>query len=695
VKVIQQENSLILVRTKPNGKLSNINLSSVYKLHNWGSLTDQMINYCSGKSDRTISTWVCRIVNPISIVIDTLSLKALPNNSFEWELFIRHWYGIQISSSKLKSSLSTRVSSWNSSVQPFLEYIQQRGIIPLDVIIPKMKPVSESVKNSSFTLNLISDSDPVKITAYQNINKLLAPISLSRTDAEYLDEVYYELGKRRDKLHECLHLYWKSIKTHYDFGKERLALVNKEDIRNRVETDGFYTLSRISGTNEAAYLRRRSKPIDTDSFSHILFILKSEYGQVLLSEFSQTKMLPSRRVFMANYGAIDSMLPKLQIESASSVKIIDRIDWCLGCLSNKDVSFIVALLMMLNPKFTFESLLNCRISDKNGKALLESVESGKSFSIEKARAKSIKKESLNELSIEIIETILEMTEEKRDSVDRAIHKRLFLTASKQSKNFVAATESIVIGWLTGRGKAVARRPTSTSLAESFPSLAEYDLNQKGAISHSKIRTTEGVLEWFRTGSIKAASKILGNSKKVALDHYIPKELVSAFNARKVRLFQNLLIVAATENEDYMLDAVDFNTEAELHRFIMNMIDVNGENKNPLIDYLKNSALNQNGNKPSVGELIPSISEQALISLYVYRESALQNNISAEALAKVDDGIGVSPLAFINLSSHISMALKNHVDLEMRSAHEVALAASIKYSTKVNWGDLLLNKEILI
>lgn len=690
MKAVLKENSLFMVRKKPNGRIGKIDLRSISNIVDWHTLTDQMINYCSGKAEPTISTWINKIVAPISLVIDAMSLKRLPRSSGQWEVFIRTWYGTLITTNELKASLETRVKIWNSSIKPFLEHLQMRDVIPLDIIIPPMKAVGQNVNNSSFKINLIGESEPVKISSKESIDKILTPVSLSRTDAEYLDEVFYELEKNRNKLYECFYSYWKTIKEHYEFGKQCLESADQEQILHRIKNKDFYNITNIPGKNTPPRKQHFATPVNLDSFSNLLFLFKNEFGQVL-NIFGETKILPGENTFRKQSAFMCSILPELQMENPKPIKLSGRLDWCIGCLSTRDVSYITALLIMLNPKFTFESLLKCKVVDKDGKTWLEESDNGLIFSIEKARAKSRKTENLNELSIEIISTILEMNEHKIPNVDNALRNNFFLIASKHFKCHSDPSPSKVIRWLTGSGGSGKYR--DKTLIDLYPTIAEYGLHD-GTISHSKIRTSEGVLEWFRTGSIKAASRKLGNTRKVALEHYIPKELVAAFNTRQVRRFQNLLIIASTSGEDYMLEAVDFNTIEEVHRFIINMIETDSGNKNPLIKFLKNNTKGELDNTKNSGELIASISKKSLTALYVYKSSALKNNIPSKMLAEVDKNTGVSPLSFINLSNHLNNVLSCHADLSLRTAHNDAIKASEKYKKNISWGDLIIKKGVI-
>jgi len=684
MKVVEKENQLFLVYKNASGNDSNTNLGALHKLSDWEVITSQIINYNSGKTPKSIKTIASKLSTAFSLPINELDIDHLPSSSSEWEYFVRYMYGLIISSQEMKASIKTRVKHWNSYVKPFLDFIQLRDIIPLDIIIPQMKSVDQRINNSSFKINLIGDAKPTKISESDDINKLLAPISLSRTEHEYLDEIHYNLTKNREKLFECLHSYWKNIINHYNFGKLCLSSVDMLEADNRIENRDFFITSPRK--------KHFCTPSSIEGFSNLLYVQKNCFGH-FTNHFKKARELPNHNNYRSNKEYILNLLPKLDIENDNrnnEIRLSNRLDWCLGCLGNRDIAYISALLIMLNPKFTPESLTSCNYIDKNGKKYLEDTETGFVFSIEKSRAKNYKSEQLDDLSLEIINSIIEMNVGKERFCNKPIHKKLFLSTSKKLDSFISPFHSSIIVWLSGYKKEIS--DNNVCINDLYPSLNDYGMT-RGTITLSRIRNTEGVLEFFRTGSIKAVSRKLGNSSNVALHHYMPKELIAAYNTRQIRRFQNLIVVSAVSNEDYLLDAVDFNTEEELNNFIAIMIEIVGNCNNPLSSYLKSYGADNNCDSPN-GELIASISEDALTALYTYSECAQKNNIPSTALSQIDKNIGVSPLSFINLSTHLKTALSSHADIEMRNAHESAINLSKNYSDKVNWSELLLNRKAI-
>lgn len=686
-----KDNSLCLTVNKTDGSKGFISLREIGNLDDWQVLTDQMIKYCSGKTYKSVTTWAGRVICTITDVIVSSSMAQLPRNSVEWQGFVGSWYGATLTTESLKSSIETRVAAWNKLIKPFLEFMQLRDIIPCDVLIPSMKEVGERIRNTSFDVSLIGEEEPLQATESPYLNSLLVPVSLSRTDAEYLDELQFDLERKRNKLKECLVKYWKTIKSHYEFGKSLLETVDAEAIDQRVNSNSY--IDWIPRSKKPPIQRHFANPNNEERFAIFFYLVKQHVGFYSSSELRRRKFFPYDLDCFTNRDNkffVDPF-PEMHIDSPEHIPQGDRLDWCLGNIGHRDVAYISTLLIMLNPKFTPEALLKSNIEDKDGKTWLESSDGGFSYSINKERAKSRKKESLDDLSLEIISTVIEMTADKRESsANHAIKRRLFITPSKRQKVYVEPSLTRISSWMRGATyKSKGQLDNGKTLATFFPSLNDYGLGHR-AISFAKIRATEGVLEWFKTGSVKAVSRKLGNSSKVALQHYLPKPLIAAFNTRQIRRFQNLLIIAATRDESYLLEAVDFNSLNEVHKFIADMLTNHGGCSSPLIQFLKAP---KEASIPK-GELIASVSKGSLSVLYLYRNVALNSCVDPAILSKIDDEVGISPLAVITLSKHLSTVLANHSDAEVRQIHSNATEAANEHTDKVNWSEFMMKRAML-
>lgn len=696
-----KQNKLILERIADDGKIRYQNLGVIGNLTDWETLTSQMISYCEGKEDRTISSWCSRIKFTLCFLITKSEMVRLPKTSAEWNVFIKNWYAVTLTESRFNSSIKTKVSIWNKNIKPFLDFIQSRDIIPVNVIIPSMKKVGESNSQSSFNVSFIGESQDKKVFGSDSISKLIAQVSLSRSDTEYLDEFNFELERKRNKLKECLVSYWKTIKSHYDYGLETIfsvAVEQSEELLRLIEGD-FYDW--IPREGRVPPLRSHiAAPNTKKGFELYLYVI-NEHGGVLTTDLRHSAPIPRKSLSeYENDLKGQSFFPDTYLESNEDIKVLDRVHWCLGTLSCRDISYIVALLMMLNPKFNFESLLKSEFCDKNGKSWLEVNDQGTSYSIDKSRSKSLKTECLDDLSLEIIQSIISFKKNKKHLIDDKISKKLFITLGRSNK-LVTPSMNRVSNWITGYRRDSCSTGYRSSdyaysgrcLSNCFPSLIDYGLGPN-TISHKKIRTTEGVLEWFKTGSVKAASRKLGNSSKVSLEYYIPRELLSAYCTRQVRRFQNLLIIAAVNNEDYLLEAVDFGSLSEINVFIKELLENNISKNNPLINHLKRNYYDNKKDKVPSGKVISSISVNALTALYLYRESAMNCNVSIDKLAVEDKITGISPMSLITLSKYLMEVLPSNQDYLVRKTHESALEKSKILSLTLKWENIFINKVSL-
>lgn len=665
-------------------------------------LADLMVLYCEGKRSASYATWVNRIKITLYAAIEYLCIDCLPTNAQGWRELIKQAY-VHTLTSQEKKALSTRVNEWNKNLRPFLEFLKERDVIPPHVIIPKMKKIGEVTKNSNFKSTLIGEKQAAEVKVDNTINNVLVPVSLSRNDVEYLDEFQFDLKRARDALHDCLMKYWKAIKTHYDFGQSLLADFPKEHplllerYKNGDRYDYFYDRNDLGKGGKPKPPRRRNIANPTSLFGSMLFmyVVGSEFNGIFKVHELPKMKLPSSM----NSGSMKSddfvCLPKLDFESTENIDLSHRFDWCFGYLRNADIGCLIALLMMLNPKFTYISLLQAKVKYTDGKPLLELDDLGVSFSITKARASDMKKEHLDDVSKEILEFLHEIREKHQHLIKNKKQKNfLFLAYSRQTKGLVNPNYGKVSQIITGveDARLTKRGYRTTHLSSHFTSLLDVGLGP-GALTHSKIRATEGVLEWFRTGSITSASRVLGNSKKVALEHYIPEPLIAQYNTRLVRRFQNLFIIAATFEEKYCLEAVDFNSWQEIHRFLITILEDEG-NKSPLVEYLRKLSVVGIGDEVK-GNLNVPLSQNTLTALYLYRLAALNSSVRTKDLSKVDDVTQLSPLAFITLANHLINSLPSNKESHIVEMHKRATKQANVLLSRTNWGDLFLSKgEVL-
>ena len=666
------------------------NLENVGRLDDWERLTNIIILYLSGKADSTISSSLNKIKYPLSIVIDLTDLKSLPTNADDWSVFIKNLYLVNISQSKNNSAITTRVDNWNKILRPFLSFAQDKDLIPVSVKIPAMKKVGEN-NDIGKSKSTIGKANKPTLTSdrEKKYDKIYSEIDLSRTDSDYLDELEFDLERKREKLFSCLKSYWEAIKSHYDFAQDIIDLVPNE-YRNELEriknNDIYDYVKRATSKQRIPPMRECiTRPYEFRGFCLHLYLL-NEVGGVFHSKLRSP--FPNKRI--TAYNANELFFPYIGEELESTVSILDRLGWCMGVLSSRDVSFISALLILLNPKFNPQPLLFSKIVDKHNKPYLEINDEIINFSVNKERAKSPKTENLDPLSYEIISTLIDFKSKLSHLIEPHNEKMLFLALNQKRTELVTPSTTRFSSNITGYGHDGGY--TGTSLSTIFPSLLEYDLGP-GKVSHYKIRATEGVLEWLRTGSVAVMADKMGNTSKVVIDNYLPPTLHAAYITRTVRKMQNLFIIASTIDEDYLLEATDFRALEDVVSFVLDMLEGSEKSKSPIMDILKGIDDDTKENKLN-GKVITSISVNALTALLLFREAAISSSVATSVLAKKHKNSDISPLSLIILAKYLSVTLRDNRDSKIRQTYNEAINRADSLKEKVQWGSLFIKSEKL-
>ena len=211
------------------------------------------------------------------------------------------------------------------------------------------------------------------------------------------------------------------------------------------------------------------------------------------------------------------------------------------------------------------------------------------------------------------------------------------------------------------------------------------------MSLKKIRATEGVLEWFRTKSVRAAAKKIGNSERVVLEHYIPRALMRAWMTRAVRRFQNLWITVAAADEPFLLDVTDFSSLPELNAFVSDMLRLHAPASSPLAAELhlrlKSSDLTDVPGARQ-GDLHVTLSMASLSALYTYRAAASLALLTREELTRVDPNSGVALDAFIQLADLLQVRLPLDRNPDYRRVHAEAMEGAATSSRVERWAQVI-------
>lgn len=612
--------------------------------------------------------------------------KCLPSSESGWQDLVMHAFEFCLTGAGYKRSFITRVRSWNHGVAVILRMLRDvEDVIPLAVEIPS---IPEALATSDELVQhdrLIGDRPPSVVQ--RDITKLLISISLARSDAEYLDEVRDQLSYRRRILHECLLEWWQQVHAHYQYGQRLIGQTNWKKLRRMLDFNEHRKGhgGRRGRTGNPHVANGRTE----ESLGNLLAILTYEHGSLLKKDvLASTKRLPDLKTIK---------FPSTAPAAAPIASKTMRLNWMLGNLSQMDIAVCMALLTMHTPKWTSQALASAKLVDKNGKPYLEFEGRDKFFRLDKPRANKMKEGHLDDTAYDILRSLISMTSAHRLALQKqkaAWSNNLFISATK---GILSPPNPLVIYKLLSgeRGRQVVEQ--ARDLYTCMPRLAAAGIT-RGTVTLRKIRATEGVLEWFRTGSVAAMATKLGNSSRVVLEHYLPQPLLVKWNTRIVRRFQNLwLIVAAGGgNDNLLLEISDFQTLSQLHTFIADMLSHHPNGSSPLSDSLHAAFGRLAERTPLISDprrsLAVSVSEQSLAAIYLYQESAIESGAPPDVLDRRDSANGLSPRQFIALAELLRSELPKSREPAMRVAHVAALRAVENLRHSVKWNDLFVTVD---
>ena len=616
-----------------------------------------------------------------------LHVTHLPQTESGWQSLVIGIHRFILTRTDRKSSLKSRCSSDWVTIRGFLTALVEAGIAPVSTYIPPVRDTLAAVDIAPYQNRLLGQSPAEIVGADASIDKLICSISLARTDADYLEELRDTLSSRRHLLMAVLAKHWHYIKANMEFGKKLLASVDWNELESLIE-------SRPNGDpkNHPAYPLR-----DQQGLANYLAVIRYKYNGCPWSDddFRKHNRKCEYMPRQSSFGSIENLARKLGAPEApykcGGWSGRSALWWWQGRISHLDVTAIVALLIMLHPSWTPTALLFAQVTDRNGKQYLDLGDNGCSYEVAKHRAKAMKQETLDPLAHEIISTLIrEFAHLRRELLEAHDSKASLLFLPYGKYKVVAPIPSAAVGYISGK---VAKGKAVVWLGSMYPELASGGLIS-GTITFKKIRNTEGVLEWFRTKSLRAVARKLGNTEKVVLQHYIPKALLEAWNTRMIRRFQNLWLSVAAANEEFLLDVTDFGSLADLHAFLRDMLQIHGTTDSPLAELLhrKFGAQSKNEQNPEFSgdaHLHVAISRGALSALYSYQATVIDLGVAGSALDTADVITGLSPRHFLSLADLLQSQLPVDKNPEYVACHEAAMRFAASPENRGKWTALLV------
>lgn len=603
-----------------------------------------------------------------------------PTTSADWQLAVYGFFQFYLTDTSWSQARAWfRMRAMQSKISGLLEFLKEEEIIPLDVVIPKtnQRRISSLAKDQPLLGQLgVSLAD----VAMQP-SKLLVDINFGMNDADYLDAVEKKCRHLVSVIQETCLTHWNGLMQDAETGRQLAEQVTDARIEEAVTTGQYGTL-RPKGGAPIRYASSSSPQGHIWALAIVRHKLATatDIGCVSLrtlrsSPFFRNHALNSKRTSYTALGDLTAMTPA-QWQILTFPAQFYRF---AGFLSNLDAAAACCLLSIEHPEFTSESMQNAKLMNVHGKPYLLLTDSREHsiLSLDKPRAGRRKSVVLTSLSQKLIKDILRCTAPVRKVLKRAGDKTwryLFLgiTQNHGLNGFLMVVEGINI-YITG-GKS------SIGLTTLYPALSQNGLT-KGSFDLRRLRNTLGVIRWFESGSILEMSRRLGNTRKVALKHYLPPALLHAWNTRIIRRFQNTLIALAAHDEPYLLDVTDFSSMADVQHFVAQLVTEYPTKTSPLADEVQRRFGTEQQQEAVSSASLPCLlsvrlSPRSLGFLYSYSELALRT-LAPDKLDKVDVLSGLSPRQFIDMATLFRHAAENDgINRSLSEALDVPLLKKV-------------------
>ena len=202
-------------------------------------------------------------------------IQQLPNSESHWQELALLVYREILTNPDFKASLQTRATDSYRTARTLLEHLQRDGIIPLSTIFPQSpeKRVVAALLNP--TARLLGETGPALVETFNS--KLLCDILLSRTDAEYLDEIRDQLLFRRHQLRETLLTYWQAMKSHIEWGAKALKKIDAEALISELKAHGSTLINEFTIRGKKHHYHY-CNPISPEGLARLLTLFNHTLG---------------------------------------------------------------------------------------------------------------------------------------------------------------------------------------------------------------------------------------------------------------------------------------------------------------------------------------------------------------------------------------------------------------------------------
>lgn len=587
--------------------------------------------------------------------------SSWPTNSSDWQLAVFGFFQFYLTDTGWsQASTGYRMRRWQTAISGLLAFLKEEELIPRDVVIPKID--QRKIRSLAKDQSLLGQARATFDSLATKPKQLLVDISFGMTDADYLDDMERKCRHLVSVIRDTCMEHWDGLMRDGETGRRLAEKVTDAEIEKAMATKQYGT---YSAKRHGVCLY--TSPLHPEGHNWALAIVRHKLVTGTTIDAIAIRTLRTSPFFRNDsfgqkkdvYAALEN-LTSLTQKRWQILQIPSQFYRFAGLLSNLDAAAACCLLTIEHPEFTSESLQDAKLLNVRGKPYLLLTDSNEHsiISVDKPRAGKRKTVVLTSLSQKLVMDILRWTAPVREVLRRAGDKTwryLFLGVTRK------CGASGFLGVVEGKPHYLTGGQGLICLTTLYPSLSLNGLN-KGSFDYRRLRNTLGVIRWFETGSIAEMSRRLGNTRKVALEHYLPPPLLHAWNTRIIRRFQNTLIVLAAHDEPYLLEVSDFSNMADVQHFIAQLIVEYPARTSPLADEIQSRFGTKQQRDAVISASMPGLlnirlAPNSLGFLYAYSDLALRT-LTQDELDKVDGLSGLAPRQFIDMATLLRHAAES-------------------------------------
>ncbi|WP_200230204.1 hypothetical protein [Rubrivivax gelatinosus] len=474
-------------------------------------------------------------------------------------------------------SLRTTSNKWRSFLYAIEEAVRHRALPLISIDAPSVRaPPSKTAGLSSqhgvrgqVDSRLLPRTFNRESDAFHD--NLLEPLSITLSDADYLNEYQSRLERALNSIRACALRDFQELETLRNEGKQLIAGTDYSALaRSFVRLSGKRQPTKyIDKSNGCHYFAECSA--HPNLLGNLLCIADVEM-EGLPKPYDRTVLIDGKlRTETVHYGRFHWKF----LEWFGKGRLLPY----LGVMTSYAAVLCVILLMLEHPRLNVSSLLRSRLEDGDGNNILlsEAEVDGRvylRFTVDKPRAGTEKSVLLTQLAQRVIERVLEWTAPVRRQMiadGRAqearklwvgMHSIDYRLIVISEKTFGNALRSNPLFRSTGKN---ANKNRATPFIERHPELEKW----APRLTYKALRVNGGVLEYLRSGGdLVATARAFGHKNvSTTIGHYVPEALRLAVYERQVRRHQNLLLATAAPDKLVASQACDFQSLEELHRFL--------------------------------------------------------------------------------------------------------------------------------